>query len=76
MNEIYVLLSRNNVYIGIYNKEQFNAILENIEVYFYPIESLGNTCVYKTNDFNTTKIRNEIIKMFIKLQNNEVLYND
>lgn len=73
MNETYVLLSRNNVYIGIYNKEQFNSILENIEVYFYPVESLGNACIYKTDDFNTTKIKNEIRKMFIKLQNNEVL---
>ena len=66
INQFYVLLSRNNVYIGTYNQEEYDVILEHLKAYFYPIKKLGYVNVYKTDKFNATKIRDNIRKVITK----------
>ena len=74
-NDIYVLLSRNNVYIGTYNEEEYRIIMGEIDTDFYFLVIWNSTNVLKTNYYNATKIRQEIDKVLEEYRINKSIEN-
>lgn len=74
-NDIYVLLSRNNVYIDTYNEEEYRIIMGEIDTDFYFLLTWNYTNVLKTNDYNATKIRQEIDKVLEEYRINKSIEN-
>lgn len=57
MTNVVVLLSRNNAYAGILTNDEYDMVIQKVNLHLKRVEIKGNTLIVKSEKYNSTYMR-------------------